>query len=613
MRTRWWMMALTGGLAMAAAAAGEFQDLGVPVTKAMIMSSLIGPDESGQNTCVYLAFNQDGAPSFLVQSNPVTGESHQFGAPSGSGPWALCTGPDGKIYMGSCESQPYGAMYVFDPARPEEGIKLVGRPAETETYLWQFTVGKDGKIYSCTYPQAKIVSYDPATGELADHGRMDPVEQYSRSIATGADGWIYTGIGMVRANIVAFNPQTGEHHGIVADADRPAGCGEVWNAADGNAYGTIGGKHYRLIGGKGVEISEAEKLPKFTGALADGRLIATTSLDGWYTLVHPATGEITRHEFDYAGAGSQVFVVGKGPRGLIIGGSAVPLQVFSYDPATGALDNPGNPTATEGEIYSILPWNDYVFLCAYGGAYLSRWNPHAPWNFGSSPEHNPYGIGYVGDGHLRPRAMADGPDGTILIGSQPPYGQWGGAMAIFDPRQSKVVQNYRHLVQDQGINALAYDTRSKLVWGGSSVYGGGGTEPKAESCVIFAWDPATKRKVVELIPVAGDLQIQAVALAAGKAFFTSVPSRTLTVVDTSSREIVHQTRLDVGYPLEISLELWTDGRLYGLSDRCIFSVDPVTYEVSEFATPPVGPQAGWAMTETGIYFGSGEHLWRYAW
>jgi len=308
-----------------------------------------------------------------------------------------------------------------------------------------------------------------------------------------------------------------------------------------------------------------------------------------------------------------VFVVGKGPHGLIIGGSAVPLQVFSYDPATGQLANPGNPTATDGEIYSILPWNEYVFLCAYGGSYLSRWNPDGPWNFGTTPEHNPYGIGYVGDGHLRPRAMVDGPNGTILIGSQPPYGQWGGAMAVLDPVQCKIVENYRHLVPDQGINALAYDPAGKLVWGGSSVYGGGGTEPKAEACVIFAWDPATKEKVLELVPAPGDLQVQAACVLGGKAFFTSVPSRTLTVIDTASREIIHQAKLEVGYPLEISLEPWKDGRLYGLSDTGIFTVDPNTYEAAVFATPPVGPQSGWAMTDTGIYFGSGVHLWRYVW
>jgi streptogramin lyase len=607
------LIALGGSLTMPATA-GRFEDLGVPVTKAMVMSKMIGPDEQGQNTKVYLGFNQNGAPTFVVQADPVTGVCKQFNAPSGGGPWALCTGPDKKVYIGSCEgAAPEGAMYVFDPAKPNEGIRLVGRPSETETYLWQFTVGKDGCIYGCTYPQAKIVSFDPATGKLTDHGRMDEQEKYSRAIATGADGWIYTGIGMVKANIVAFDPKTGEHHGLVPDDQRPAGCGDVWNASDGNAYGTLGGKHYRLVGGQGVEISEGEMLPKFTGALPDGRVVSAADLDGHYSLTDPKTGKVDNLTFTYRGAGSMVFAVGEGPHGLIIGGSAVPLQVFSYDPVAGKLDNPGNPTATDGEIYSILPWMQYVFVCAYGGAYLSRWNPDAPWKFGGTPADNPYGICYVGDGHLRPRAMVAGPDGKILIGSQPPYGQWGGAMAVFDPETNKVVENYRHLVPDQGINALAYDPESKLVWGGSSVYGGGGTEPKAKACVIFAWDPVKKEKVLELAPVEGDLQAQAVCVADGKAFFTSVPSRMLTVVDTASRKIVHQAKTEVGYPLEISLQAWQDGVIYGLTDQGIITVDPASYEVKLFAKPPAPPSAGWAMTDTGIYFGAGVHLWRYQW
>ena len=92
-----------------------------------------------------------------------------------------------------------------------------------------------------------------------------------------------------------------------------------------------------------------------------------------------------------------------------------------------------------------------------------------------------------------------------------------------------------------------------------------------------------------------------------------MPSQTLTVIDTTTREIVHQAKLDLGYPLEISLELWKDGLIYGLTDRGIITIDPTTYEAKLLAEPDVPVQAGWAITDAGIYFGSGVHLWRYKW
>jgi hypothetical protein len=56
-------------------------------------------------------------------------------------------------------------------------------------------------------------------------------------------------------------------------------------------------------------------------------------------------------KFDYRGAGAGVFVVGEGPAGVIYGSTAMPLELFSYDPRSRRMTNPGNPTSVGGEIY----------------------------------------------------------------------------------------------------------------------------------------------------------------------------------------------------------------------------------------------------------------------
>ena len=245
---------LIGATAMPTTA-GQFEDLGIPVRKAGLMGAIVGPDERGELTKLYFNFNQNGAPLFLVQVDPNTGDSKQFNSPQGPGAWGFIVGPDKKVYLGTWDG---GLILRFDPAQPDKGIEVVGKPSESESYLWMYTVGKDGKLYACTYGNAKLVSYDPATGQMADLGRMDPTEQYSRSVATGADGWIYTGIGMARGSIVAHDPRTGRHQLAIPEEHCAQGCGAVWNGSDGNAYGRLRAHTYRFVDGKATEIKPEE-------------------------------------------------------------------------------------------------------------------------------------------------------------------------------------------------------------------------------------------------------------------------------------------------------------------------------------------------------------------
>ncbi len=595
------------GMAMA----GQFEDLGVPVVKAGLMGAIVGPDANGEDTLLYFNFNQSGGPLFLVQVNPRTGEARQFGAPPGNpGAWAFIVGPDKRIYLGTWDG---GHILRFDPRAPEKGIELVGKPSQTESYLWNFTIGPDRKLYACTYPNAKLVSYDPFTGEMEDLGRLDPEEKYSQWMATGPDGWVYTGIGTVRAQVVGYNPATGERRGILPEDQRPAGSGQVYLGKDGLPYARLGGQWYRLAGGLGTPIPESDwpgSPPRMT---ADGKVLAAADLDGNYTLVDNATGEKTEGHFDYKGDGSPVFVVGAGPGGVIYGSTAMPLELFAYDPATGETTNPGNPTNVGGEIYSFATWHNLLYMCAYPGSAMSRYDPGKPWNKGDTPDHNPYCIGNLGDGHLRPRAMIVGPGDKLYVGSYPPYGQWGGAMAVFDPRTNQVVENYRGIIEDQAIAALAYDPETGLIFGGSSIYGGGGTTPKADHARFFVWDPAGKRKLAQLSPSQDADTIVALAVARGKVFIATSGSPALVVYDIASRSIVHRGEIPQGRVHDISLQLHTDGLIYGLAGNSLITVSPETCEVREFARSPVDISCGWALTDTGLYFGSGVHLWRWKW
>ncbi len=594
----------------AATNAGQFEVLGVPVKSVLIMGTVVGVDEK-TNEVIYFNCAQPGNRLFLLQANPDTGQARQFAAPVGEGAWASLVAPNRCVYLGTWES---GYLLKFDPREPEKGLVSLGKPSATETYLWQFALGRDGRIYSCTYPQARLVRHDLKTGKSEDLGRLDESEMYARSVASSTNGFVYVGIGTVRAQVVRFDPVTGKTKALLSEAERVAGTASVFRAIDGRVYAQVEQKTFRC---DGDALTAVEQTPATESvALRDGRVVSNWRVaDGKiaYTLT-AKDGKAAEHKAEFNGAGIQLFTVGAGPGGRIYGSTALPLEMFDFSPATKTLRHLGNPTAVGGEIYSFATDGKLLYLCAYPGGFLSIYNPNQGWNYGTKPEHNPRGFGPMGDGHLRPRAMVMGPDGRVYIGSLPPYGQVGGALGIYDPKADKVVENYRHLVADQGISALCVETATQKIFGGSSIAAGGGGRPIAKECVVFSWDWKGKRKEWESVVVAGDKDVVALTAAHGKIFGVSRPSQTLFVLDAKTFQVLHKAKVPYGSVHDISLGYDAPhDSVYGLAGNSIFAVDPETFSFKEVAQSKEPITCGFAITDTGIYFGSKTRLVRWVW
>lgn len=628
------MLACAMGSSSAAESPGTFETLGVPVVKAGLMGFITGPGPDAGSERIYFNFRQDGGTLFLVAVDPVTGTAEQFSSPVGTGGWAFMVGPDDRIYLGTHEGpeeSDNGQILVFDPRQPEKAIQVVGRPSETETYLWMYTLGADGKIYGCTYPNAKLVSYDPATGELVDHGVMDVSQKYSRSIAAGPDGRIYTGIGYGRANVVMFDPKTGEHKGILPDefrSDPAQTVATVYEGEDGNVYvqaikmTVLNGDPENgeikeatsvtlLVKGDKVEEAAAPSSQKSRARLKDGRTVVSANLNGEYTLALP-DGSREDHAFTYKGDGAGIFMVNTGPLGRIYGGAYMPNEIFWFDPETGASENPGNATEVGGEIYSMLEHGDYLYVCAYPGSFLSKWNPAQPWNYGRAVENNPQGFGPLGPGHLRPRAMVHGPGGVIYIGSYPEYGKHGGSLGVWNPVTDKLVANYHNLIENQSIITLVHDGDTGLVFGGSSTAGGGGTDPIEPAARFFAFDAAEKKLVLEESPWP-DVQEINNMVKVGRRIYGMGGQNHLFVYDIDEKTFVEERELPLGPVLDCSLGLWKDGMLYGLTESAVFRLDPASLTAEILATFDGSIHCGFAMDDKGIYFGHKATLMRYNW
>jgi hypothetical protein len=240
---------------------------------------------------------------------------------------------------------------------------------------------------------------------------------------------------------------------------------------------------------------------------------------------------------------------------------------------------------------------------------MNLYDPAKPsWKFGQGADCNPVTFGGVGDGHLRPRAMIYGPDGLIYIGSEPPYGQLGGALGVWDPKQNRTIENYRNLVTNQSIVSLAWEPKSGLIFGGSGNFGGGGSRAVEKEAKFFAFDPKTKQKVFEAALVTGAASYPATCAADGKVF-TSVGSK-LFVFDPASRKVVQSVQLP-GPQVEISLGRLAEDRLVGLTAKGPYVFDVRRGALAHTAAAPVHVGCGFAVMDNTVYFGSGTTLWRY--
>ncbi|MBI3735744.1 hypothetical protein HY256_04435 [Candidatus Sumerlaeota bacterium] len=580
---------------------GGFETLGIPVRVGGLMGCIVGPNGRGGDA-LYFNFNQMSGNLFLVQVDPDTGEAHQFNAPEGPGAWALIAGPDEKIYLGTWS----GALILrFDPKQPDRGIEVVGKPSPTEDYIWQYAIGKDGWIYGCTYPNAKLVRFDPKSGKMEDLGKMHETEMYARSVAVGPTGKVYTGIGTVVGDLVVYDPATGSHKSILPPGlrgDKNWTSVGVSRRSDGNVYAEFGSNLMRMDDETATIVQTGPG--RETMKLSDGREV-TAFARGSFSIKDPKTGAITEKKFKYEGAGDLIFMVGAGPNGDVYGSTAMPLEIFRFDPRAMKSEHLG--AMPGGEVYSMIPREGKLYLCYYGGAIMNLYDPAKPWNWGSAPESNPFSFGGVGDGHLRPRAMIYGPDGMIYVGSEPPYGQLGGALGVWDPAQNKTIENYRNIVQNQSIESLAWEPKSGLIFGGSGTVGGGGTRPSEKEAFFFAFDPKKKEKVFEAALRPGAQSYEAAFALGGKVYVCAGDK--LFIFDPAAMKIEKTIELPGGQ-VPISLGADSRGQIAGLTYTSIYILDPAKGEITQTLPSPVRIKCGFALVDDYVYFGSDTQLWR---
>lgn len=370
-------------------AQGDFTDHGIGAKVAELRSMVPTVTEDGR-TLLIASPTDNGPTGYLLVTDMDSGRTTQHFCPENvpqSDPFGALLHSNGLYY------HTQGPILLeFDPSAGE--FTFHGRPSrQTSPYLC-FTEGLDGTVWAGGVYNTGLISYDPQTREMTDHGRMDEAEKYLSHLATDDTGWIYCGIGTSRSNIVAYHPATGERRSLIDENLRAVGTGYVEPLADGSAYGRIGGDHhYHLRAGIATPIAARDALGEgrdvtslrygsISRDLPDGRQVKDYDLhERVVAVLDTQTGQTTRYTFDYESGGANITSLGPGPNAVVYGSTSHPMHFLALDTTTGGLTDMGPiPQVGGGNFCAIATLGDLVFGAQYSAGRLWAYDATKPWN-----------------------------------------------------------------------------------------------------------------------------------------------------------------------------------------------------------------------------------------
>jgi hypothetical protein len=496
-----------------------------------------------------------------------------------------------------------------------------------------------GVIWSVSYPNSGVVSFDPATRTFKDYGHVHKANwaQYQRYVATDDAGWLYFGIGNTASQIIAFNPANAEARAMLPESERIVGSGVVFRATNGKVYGHGGNNApngwYEFYKGEGKKIPgtekaaalpNVEKKPYITESQAlfyrefpDGKRLQSCDLvDRVLVVENPKTGESKKLNFDYTSEGAHIMGVAAASDGTVCGGTAFPMRFFIYNPKTDAWTN----RAAYGQCNTVARQGGHFFVGGYGGGYLLEWDPAKPRvaTEKGKPDCNPRFLIDCAPTINRPHDLLAHPDGkTLVLAGTPGYGYTGGGL-LFWHRDTGEHERIEHtkILPEHSTLSLAPLPEDKII-GGTTTSPGTGGETKAKQAELYIMDMASKNVEWHEAVFPG-VQDYTDLYATPKGIVYGVGDRKkFFVFDPAQRKVVHEQDLDGSLGPTISHQgprvfvAAPDGTLDMLFVHCLARVDQDTHAITKLADSPVDIDFGGDILDGRIYFGNGSHLYSY--
>jgi len=621
--------AVTAAMTVTAVAATEdlgngFLHHGVATPVSNHRGTVATVDGQGRNIVLVWLFDHRGGYA-LLWIDAETGKSQEYPMPfppGGDCPYASILSSRNKFYTH------FNSYFCeFDPAK--RAFTFHHKTARQMTM--GMTEDDNGVIWSVSYPQSGVVSFDPKTRKFTDYGHVHKENwaQYQRYVAADDAGWIYFGIGSTASHIIGLDPRTGKAKPMIPDKERVHGSGRVLRDVNGKVYGTPGGKDnwYEFHKGQATKIGKEPKINRkpiitssqglFHTAFPDGKqLVSCDLVNRVLTVKDPKTKKVKKVSFKYTSEGAHVMGLAAAPDGTICGGTAFPMRFFSYDPKADTWAN----RAAYGQWNTVARQGDRFFVGGYGHGFLLEWDPARKWvpTVKGNKESNPLHLTYAHPDINRPHELLAHPDGkTVVLAGTPGYGLTGGGLLFWDrSTREQVILKHTDILPLQATMSLVALPGRKLLGGATTAPGTGG-EKKAKQAELYIMDMATKKldwhePVLPGVQGYSDLCSVPDGLVYGvadwKRFFVFDPTKRKVVhqqdmTDTLGRTCTQQgPRIFVRDP---------KGTIYMLFAKGIARVEPDTFKIALVAKSPVTIGPGGDYHNGRIYFASGSHV--YSW
>jgi hypothetical protein len=604
-----------------------FADLGIAAPFTENRGVVCTQDRDGRQLAIACLLDMSRVGSLLV-TDIDSGETSQFEFPKSTGsekwaswaPYASLLSRNGRFYTFAGKS-----LIEFDIDK--RAITFCGVPAPTEEcYPGSAVVdGPDGRIFAGSYPHSHLVSFDPDTKVMKDHGQLDTKESYPDSLAFDDAGWLYCGIGTARSNIVAFCPRTCERRQVAEEEARKLGSGRVYAAADGFVYGEAGDLWYKMKGGKAEVIAKDKAAPPVpSGAIAwgthagvfpDGRRLIDYSLPERRLIIKdPRTAAEKRIEIKFRSGGAAISTLALGPDGSIYGSSMHPMHLFRFDPGREQIFDLGAVRSIGGgNICAMAAQGQYVVGPSYSRGYLHLFDTTRPFRPEDAEDPNPRIIAQFEGDITRPRTCLAHPDGEhVIMAGFMGYGRTGGGIGIVDLKTGeKALLTHEQVIPYHSTHTLKALPSGDLV-GGTSVLTPGGGHPKDTEGVLYIMDWKTRKVVFRSVPVPGAPEVFSLEVGPDSLVYGVASGSQFFVFDPPKREVVHREDLSAcGDPVRPTLMTGRDKKVYALFSKTIVRIEPGTFRVERLADAPVTISAGLAVKDGFVYFASGAHLWRF--
>lgn len=620
---------------------GTFKNLGTQITATTLIGTTFTKDADGTPlVCTVMR----GQPAKLVVFDLKSGKIVKILPLIGAeGAWNATTASDGSVYIGTDSN---GHLYRWIPG--EDEAKDLGQ-VSGQTWVWDVAAGKDGEVFLATYDGCEIVRYRPDEGfKEISTGPASPGEQYARAVAYDpATGKVYAGVGS-HAHLVEINPATGKKNellppeysnqefvygvnifghylfalvtnlnkSLVFDLNTkkvvavlPEMSGQqvmTKSPVDDKVYYVVAG-HLHVYDMAKVDDPPKELVPcpDSLGMSWEGdSILVVFTRHAGVLRYDTKTGNATTTEFETPAEPVVIESMATGPEGRIWMGGYLSGGNAAYDPATGKSQEYKGLSQAE----SIGVLGNVLYFGLYPHGRFAMDDTTQEWK---SARANPKIIGKV-DGQSRPFAGLGVPElKQVFFGTVPEYGTLGGGIADYDPAAEKL-SFFGDIVKDQSVIALVY--ADKMIIGGTSIFGGLGQKPSQSEGKLFIWDPRTKQKVFESVPVPGSTAVTCLMVGPDKKVW-GLAEGTLFIFDPATKKVIFQQRLfDIDYQEQA---IWRDGTLilhplgqiYGTAGHRFFRLDPETKRVTLLRDH--GAQL-LAMDRQGrLYFRDRTNLWQY--